>query len=98
MFPLLVKHLVKPGHLTLPQVLSLITNKPAQCLGIPGGTLARGVAADLVLFDPEETWTVRRESLHSKSSNSAFIGHSVTGKVKHTLVDGANVLPSRVGV
>jgi dihydroorotase len=98
MFPLLVKHLVKPGHLTLPQTLALITHKPAQCLGIPGGTLSKGAAADLVLFDPEEEWTVRADALHSKSRNSAFIGHTVTGRVKHTLVDGVNVLPAKVGV
>lgn len=98
MFPLLVKHLVKPGHLTLPQALALITHKPAQCLGIPGGTLSKGAAADLVLFDPEEEWTVRADALHSKSRNSAFIGHVVTGRVKHTLVDGAQVLPAKVGV
>ena len=93
-----VKHLVQPGHLTLPQMLSLITNKPAQCLGIPGGTLVRGVPADLVLFDPNEEWTVRAETLHSKSRNSAFIGRSVAGRVKHTLVDGVSVLPAKVGV
>lgn len=98
MFPLLVKHLVKPGHLTLPQALSLITHKPAHCLGIPGGTLSRGAAADLVLFDPEEEWTVRADALHSKSRNSAFIGHTVVGKVKHTLVDGVGVLPAKAGV
>jgi dihydroorotase len=98
MFPLLVKHLVKPGHLTLPQALSLITHKPAQCLGIPGGTLSPGVAADLVLFDAEEEWTVRADALHSKSRNSAFIGHTVVGRVKHTLVDGVPVLPAKVGV
>ncbi len=98
MFPLLVKHLVKPGHVTLPQAIALITNKPAQCLGIPGGTLLRGAAADLVLFDPNEEWTVRADSLHSKSRNSAFIGHTVTGRVKHTLVDGVSVLPAKVGV
>jgi dihydroorotase len=98
MFPLLVTHMVKPGHMTLPQALALITHKPARCLGIPGGTLARGVPADLVLFDPEETWTVRADALHSKSRNSAFIGHSVIGRVKHTLVDGVSVIPAKAGV
>jgi dihydroorotase len=95
-FPLLLKHLVKPGHLTLPQALALITVKPARCLGLPGGTLARGAAADLVLFDPDEEWTVRAELLHSKSRNSAFIGHAVVGKVKHTLVGGVAVYPVKV--
>jgi dihydroorotase len=97
-FPLVMKHLVKPGHLTLPQALSLITSRPARCLGIPGGTLAQGAAADLVLFDPEEEWSVRGDALHSKSRNSAFIGHSVVGRVKHTLVDGAAVFPAKAGV
>jgi len=98
MFPLLVTHLVKPGHLTLPQALALITHKPARCLGIPGGVLSQGAQADLVLFDPTEAWTVREDSLHSKSRNSAFLGHSLTGRVKHTLVDGISVIPAKVGV
>ncbi len=98
MFPLIVTHLVKPGHLTLPQALALITHRAAECLGIPGGRLARGEAADLVLFDPAEAWTVRAEDLHSKSKNSAFLGHTVTGRVKATLVDGVNVSVTRVGV
>ncbi|HEX5133695.1 MAG TPA: dihydroorotase [Candidatus Krumholzibacteria bacterium] len=98
MFPLIVTHLVQPGHLTLPQALALITHKPAACLGIPGGTLTRGAAADLVLFDPEERWTVRADDLHSKSKNSAFLGHGVTGRVKVTIVDGVNVMAAKVGV
>jgi dihydroorotase len=96
-FPLVVTHLVRPGHLTLPQALALITHRPAECLGIPRGTLARGADADLVLFDPEEAWTVRAEDLHSRSRNSAFIGHRVFGAVKHTLVGGVHVTLERVG-
>ena len=98
MFPLVVTHLVRPGHMTLPQALALITHRPAECLRLPAGTLARGANADLVLFDPEEAWTVTAEELHSRSKNSAFIGHRVYGSVKHTLVGGVLVTPVRVGV
>jgi dihydroorotase len=98
MFPLVVTHLVRPGHMTLPQALALITHRPADCLRLPGGTLARGAEADLVLFDPEEAWTVSIEDLHSRSKNSAFIGHRLHGSVKHTLVGGVLVTPVRVGV
>lgn len=98
MFPLVVTHLVRAGHMTLPQALALITHRPAECLGIPGGTLTRGAQADLVLFDPDEEWTVRADDLHSRSKNSAFIGHSVFGSVKHTLVGGVNVTATRIGV
>jgi N-acyl-D-aspartate/D-glutamate deacylase len=66
--------------------------------GLPGGTLTRGADADLVLFDPDEEWTVRAEDLHSRSKNSAFIGHRVFGSVKHTLVGGINVTATRIGV
>jgi len=98
MFPLVMTHLVRAGHMSLPQALALITHRPAECLGLPGGTLARGADADLVLFDPEEEWTVRAEDLHSRSKNSAFIGHRVFGSVKHTLVGGVNVTATRIGV
>jgi dihydroorotase len=98
MFPLLVTHLVRAGHMTLPQALGLITHRPADCLGIPGGKLARGAAADLVLFDPAESWMVHPDDLHSKSKNSAFIGCTVHGRVKHTLVDGVNVTAPLIGV
>jgi dihydroorotase len=98
MFPLVVTHLVRTGHMKLPQALALITHKPAECLRIPGGTLARGANADLVLFDPEEAWTVSADNLHSRSKNSAFLGHRVYGSVKHTLVGGVLVTASRVGV
>jgi len=95
-FPLLITHLVEPGHLSLPQALALITHKPAACLGIPGGTLDRGASADLVLFDPAEEWIVHPDDLHSLSKNSAFIGSTVRGRVKHTIVDGTNVSTSLV--
>jgi dihydroorotase len=87
-FALVMTHLVKPGHISLPRAISLITSKPAQTLRIPGGRLKRGEAADLVLFDPDETWEVKRESFHSKSRNSPYLGKSLAGKVKHAILDG----------
>jgi dihydroorotase len=87
-FAVVMTHLVKPGHISLPKAISLIANKPAKVLGIPGGTLRRGDAADLVLFDADETWEVERTGFHSKSKNSPYIGQSLTGKVKHTILDG----------
>jgi dihydroorotase len=87
-FALLVTHLVKPGHLSLVDALSLITHRPAAIVGIPAGTLDPGAPADLALFDPEEVWEVRAENLHSKSKNTPFLGQKLTGRVKHAVVDG----------
>jgi dihydroorotase len=97
-YALVMTHLVEPGHMSLPEALALITHKPAECIGIPGGRLEAGESADLALFDPSERWVVQSADLHSKSKNSAFIGMSVTGRVKHTIVDGALVYASAVGV
>ncbi len=98
MFPLIVTHLVEPGHLELPAALALITHKPAECLGIPGGRIEPGEAADLTLFDPREKWIVLPGELHSKSKNSAFIGNTVSGRVKHTILGGRRVSASPAAV
>lgn len=93
-FSLLITHLVRPGHMTLPEALALITHKPADALNIKGGRLRKGDAADMVLFDPEVEWIVQPEDFHSKSKNSAFIGNTLYGRVMHTILDGVNVTAS----
>jgi dihydroorotase len=94
MFSVIMTRLVKQGHLDLPQALALITNRPAKVLGINGGTLSTEAPADLTLFDPDEEWTVQSGDFHSKSTNSPYIGRSLLGKVKHTIVDGSIVTAS----
>lgn len=76
------------GHLSLSTALSLVTDRPAARLRLPGGRLRRGAAADLVLFDPDRPWKVDEDKLHSKSKNSAFGGRPVQGRVLRTVVDG----------
>jgi dihydroorotase len=98
MFSVVMAQLVKPGHLDLPAALALITHRPARVLGINGGTLSIEAPADLTLFDPDEEWTVRKDELHSKSANSPYVGRSLLGKVKHTIVDGNLVTASLLEV
>jgi dihydroorotase len=90
-FSVLVTTLVKTGRASLPEAISLITDRAARALGIPGGTLDRGAAADFALFDPEEQWIVQADEFQSKSNNSPFIGRTLYGKVKHAVVDGEPV-------
>ncbi len=97
MFSVIITHLVKPGHLTLPEALALITYKPAAVMGLPAGTLKPNAAADLVLFDPDEEWIVHPGDFRSKSTNSAFIGSCLLGRVKHAILDGVNVTASMAG-
>lgn len=80
--------LVRQNKFKLPRVVDLMTRRPAQILGLTAGTLAAGAAADICLFDPDETWTYDARAGQSKSSNSPWNGRALKGRVKTTIVDG----------
>lgn len=82
-----ITNLVRPGHLTLLELLEKMTVNPARLYNIEGGRLAVGVPADIVLFDPEKEWTVE-DAFHSKANNSPFIGSRVYGQVCCTICGG----------
>lgn len=81
-----ITSLVRPGHLTLSQLIEKMTINPANLYHLPFGSVTEGKAADLVLFDPNEKWIP--ETYASKSSNSPFTGWELYGKVKYTICDG----------
>ena len=79
--------LVKPGYLTVPQLIAKMTAAPAAILGIPVATSA-GDVADLMAFDPAEVWTVDPAEFRSKGRNTVFGGETLTGRVKLTILGG----------
>lgn len=79
-------HLVHGGHMTLPALVDRMTLGPATAYGLDLGTVAVGAEADLVIFDPEERWTV--SDLASRSRNSPFLGRELRGRVTHTIRAG----------
>lgn len=81
-----IMRLVNTGALTLLQLLQKMSLNPAALYGLPAGTLSPGAPADLVLFDPAQTWTADR--FVSKSQNSPFLGTELTGKVRATVCGG----------
>ncbi|ADU25605.1 dihydroorotase [Ethanoligenens harbinense] len=83
-----ITYLVRPGHLSLPQLIRKMTTVPADLLGIRAGRLKIGTRADMVLFDPAAPWTVRPEALHSKSHNTPYKGMTLYGEVRYTISDG----------
>lgn len=68
------------------QLIAAMAANPAKMYGLPAGTLAEGAAADIVIFDPDASQTVR--DFASKSSNTPFAGQTLRGVVKYTIVDG----------
>jgi dihydroorotase len=83
--------LVHAGRCDLPFLLSRLTHKPAEILRLPKGTLAEGADADVVIFDPNEPWTVDPERFQSKSANCPWKGRTLRGRVKATFVAGRQV-------
>lgn len=81
-----ITSLVRPGHLTMLQLLEKMTVNPAKLYGLPSGRIEEGAPADLILFDPEEKWTPTEYV--SMSSNSPFTGWELYGKVKMTICGG----------
>lgn len=83
-----ITNLVETGILSLPELIARMSTAPAAVFRLPGGTLAVGAPADLTVFDPTRTWTVRAEDLHSKSVNSPFLGTTLKGQADLTAVGG----------
>lgn len=81
-----ITSLVKPGHLTLMQLLEKMTCNPAKLYKLPGGSIEVNAPADFVIFDPEEAWTV--DEFASKSTNSPFKNAKLHGKIYYTICCG----------
>jgi len=83
--------LVHNKHLTLPRLFQRLSSTPASLLGLPGGKLAKGAPADLVLFDSDVAWRVDRVDFWSKTKNSPFDERPVQGRVMATIVGGRTI-------
>ena len=84
-----ITSLVKPGHLTMVQLMEKMSSNPARLYKLDCGRMEAGAPADLVIFDENRQWTVK--GFESKSSNSPFLGETLTGQVVYTICGGAIV-------
>ena len=81
-----ITQLVRPGYLSLMQLMEKMSRNPAQLYNLPYAGIAAGAPADFVIFDDTEEWTV--EDFHSRSSNSPFSGKKLFGRVRYTICQG----------
>ncbi|MDQ3877410.1 MAG: dihydroorotase [Actinomycetota bacterium] len=88
---LTITELVDRDHISLYRAVELLSTAPGRILG-SGGSLSPGSRADVVVFDPSETWTVDRHALHSKSRNTPFHGRTLSGRVRSVFSAGRPVL------
>src|SRR6266446_1784416 len=64
--------LVHAGAIELATLLKAMSSRPAELLGLPGGTLRPGSPADVVVFDPDTPWVLDPDELKSKCKNTPF--------------------------
>jgi dihydroorotase len=87
LLPLTLKWAREMG-VPLLQAIDLISWKPAQILGVPGGHLSVGGCADICVFDENAEWVVTPKTLASQGGNTPFLNHPMQGRVRYTLIDG----------
>jgi len=83
--------LVHGGALDLKTLIRSMSTRPAELLGLPGGTLRPGAPADVIVIDPDEPWILDPAELKSQCKNTPFDEARFTGRVTRTLVGGRTV-------
>jgi dihydroorotase len=79
------------GRVALIDLIRAVTLAPATLLDLPGGRIAPGAPADLVLCDMGAPYVLDADTLLSKSKNSPFDGRRLQGLVWLTMVGGREV-------
>jgi dihydroorotase len=87
LLPLLLKWGAEK-KLPLAKTLARVTSDAARILGVQSGRIEAGAPADLVLFDPQQSWRVAPEALRSQGKNTPFLGYELAGRVRTTIVAG----------
>jgi dihydroorotase len=83
--------LVHSGELGIIPLLRAMSTRPAQLLGLPGGTLRSGSPADLIVVDLDVPWIVDPNELKSKCKNTPYDEARMQGRVLRTIVGGRTV-------
>ncbi|MBV9842056.1 MAG: amidohydrolase family protein [Sphingomonadaceae bacterium] len=80
--------LVRDEIIGLPRLFELISSRPAALLGLPGGKVAVGEEADLILVDPDAPWRIDSDGMPGIAGNTPFDGLPVQGRVLKTIKGG----------
>ena len=65
-----------------------MTSNPAKLFGINAGTLEKNYPADIAILDIDKPWVVKKDSIKSKSKNTAIENKKLQGKVEKTFLNG----------
>lgn len=98
MLPLIHTFVANSGRIGLQQMVNLLSTGPAKAFGLypKKGSIRVGSDADLVLFDPDEAWTLSSETTHSASGYTPYEGFEVIGRAVMTYVRGRLVMGDNI--
>jgi len=94
--PLAITYLVKPGILSMRELVAKMCYNPSRILGLNKGTIEIGRTADITIVDLNDEYTVDINKFKSKSKNSPFHGIKLKGSVVYTIVNGNVVVREKV--
>lgn len=89
--PLLWQQFVTSGEWSALELWQALSTRPALCLHQSPATIAPGQNAEMILFDPNQTWQVEVRSLKSLSNNTPWLGQAMTGQVRQTWIQADKV-------
>ncbi len=84
--------LVRDGVIDLPRLTAMLSTNPAAILGVEGGSLAAGAAADLMVFDPDAPWIIDGEKFAGQAGNTPFAKLPTQGRVLQTIKGGQTLV------
>jgi dihydroorotase len=89
-----VTNLVEKGYLGFSDLVDRMSCTPARIFNLSGGSLKRGSAADVTVFNPSARWKVDPSQFLSKGRNSPYTGMTLIGQATCTIVAGSVVYRS----
>jgi dihydroorotase len=83
--------LIHNGEMDWKALIRAMSTRPAELLGLPGGTLRPGAPADIVVIDADVPWVLDPADLKSLCKNTPFDEARFSGRVVRTIVGGRTV-------
>jgi len=93
--PLALDRLVHGRVIGLMQLVRLMSTRPAEVFGLPGGSLREGAPADVTVLDLRALRSVDSSTFQSRAHNTPFSGMRLKGWPAATIVGGEIVWQSK---
>ena len=93
-FSLIYTEGVMKKKITINKMVEILSTNPAKFFGMypSKGEILEGSLADIVIYDPEEDWTISSENQHQNVDYTPYEGFNVSGKIKHVFLRGNHVV------